>query len=122
LPLAKKLPGGFRVRTKGLFGDPRDNVSRGLGGLLIDGVYFRINCYDDHWSVSVNGSIPQGKWLPPEMRGFHRYEPAEIQSDNMGVIKIEAKKEGCSELVGVLRDARRFLVGVSEESVTIIIG
>ncbi len=121
-PLAKELTGGFQVRTAGLYGDPRDSISRGAGGILIDGIYFGISCHDDHWYVSVNTAIPKGKWLPPEMRGFHRYEPAEIQSENQGLIKIEAKKRGCSELIHVLIEVRAFLEGVSAETVTITIG
>jgi hypothetical protein len=117
---AQSLGSGFRVRAKFYPGDP-GNAGRGVGGILIDGIYFGIFCSDDHWEMRPTQPTP-GKSFPLEMRGQYRYEPAEIKSENMGIVKVERKKGKRKELVNLLTDVKKFLRGVPDEFVAVTIG
>jgi len=121
LPPAKLMGNGFRVRARLSFGDHREIVGPGRAGILIDGIYFGIECSDNHWEMSPSQPTP-GKSFPPEMRGVHRYEPAEIQSENMGIVKIERKRGKRKELLNLLNEIKEFLQGVSDEFVAVTVG
>ena len=49
VPLAKKLPGGFQLRSPPMAEGMQSIVgSGGISGLLIDGKYYCLNCRYDH--------------------------------------------------------------------------
>jgi hypothetical protein len=121
---AKSMGSGFRIRYHLSFGDQREQITEsggGFAGALIDGIYFGFRCYDDYWKMSPSGP----DWpatVPLEMRGLHRYEPAEFQSENMGVIKIERERLPRKEPARLLTEIAEFLRSVEDEFVTIIVG
>jgi hypothetical protein len=119
LPPVKGLPAGFRVFDEG---DSDDLGARGLASLLIDGVYYAVRCRDDYWTLSPLSALRKGQWIPPEMRGFNRYEPAEIQTENLGIVKVKATGATRSVLENVLREAAAFLRNLNDEYVDITIG
>jgi hypothetical protein len=118
---AKSLGSGFRVRGSLSFGDRREIIGRGRAGILIDGVYFGIHCSDNYWEISPSQPIP-GKSFPPELRGLYRYEPAEIKSENMGIVKVERRRGQRKELVNLLNGIKEFAQGVQSDFVTVIVG
>jgi hypothetical protein len=118
---ANQMGNGFRVRADLSFGDHREIAGPGRAGILIDGVYFGVRCSDDHWVMSPSQPTP-GKTFPPEMRGVHRYEPAEIQSENMGIVKVERKKGKRKILINFLNSIQEFLREAKEEDVAVTVG
>ena len=51
-----------------------------------------------------------------------RYDPAEIATENMGVLRVEPKKSSRSDLLRLLREVERFLEGDSSDEIQIIWG
>ncbi len=86
----------------------------GVGGLLIDGKYYAIRCWSDHWTF---GELGEGK--PEPMR---RYDSAEVQTENFGVIKIWPKKLGQSELSKLARGVQKFLENDPSDEIQVIWG
>ena len=108
---------------QGQYGNKQDRVARGAGGLLIDGMYFGIDCWEDHWSMKPLGAVPRSKQpLPPEISGARRYEPAEIVTENRGIVRVEVKKRSNSILAKTLKEIREFLNEQSTDNVTVTLG
>lgn len=116
LPLARRLPGGFQVSIPHAFEGALSAVAAGVGGVLIEGRYYYIRCWDDYWTIQPGEELGQGK------EPVHRYDPAEISTQSHGTIVVEAKKSRGSPLVKLLRDLRKFLEADPGNSVTITWG
>ena len=107
----------------GQYGDKKDSVARGVGGLLIDGIYFGIDCRKDHWSMKPLGAVPRSKQpLPPEISGAKRYEPAEIVTENRGIVRVEVKRRSNSILAKTFKEIRDFLTEQPADQVTVTLG
>jgi hypothetical protein len=122
-PVAKKLPNGFEVRMPDFFRRVMPGIkpaaplgTRGAGGVLIGGKYHLIMCHDDYWTIQAADDVGGGK------DPVRHYEPAEIQSDNMGRVEIHSKKRSPSQLAQVLQGMQDFLEHDRSKEVTVIWG
>jgi hypothetical protein len=122
-PVAKKLPNGFEVRMPDFFRRVMPAVkrasplgTRGAGGVLIGGKYHLIMCYDDYWTIQAADDVGGGK------DPVRHYEPAEIHSENMGLVQIHSKKRRPSQLAKALQGMQDFLEHDRSKDVTVIWG
>jgi hypothetical protein len=116
LPAARKLAVGFEVRVPPLFAGAGAIVGRGVGGALIDGRHHYISCVEDYWTIQRTEHISEGPEPP------RHYEPAEIQTQNMGVVKVMFKNGCRSDLAAILWEAKRFLEDDNSDHVAVIWG
>jgi hypothetical protein len=115
--------GGFEVRAHFPFDKTRESVSRGLSGLSIGGKYFTIKCSDDSWRIRpVGTTISRSPELPVNMQGEPRFDEADIQTANCGIVKVRSSKKYRAELVRTLESIRSFLEGQSDDDVEFIMG
>jgi hypothetical protein len=117
-------PRAFRVQVAGSEPSRPSGSARGVGGLLINGIYFHISCVDDYWRIAPTGGIPQGRRdaVPPGMRGEPRHEPSKIKTDNMKTVTVapvKSKREGAKKILKQMLD---FVSGEETASVTVVIG
>jgi len=143
---AKNVPKGLQVRTAAFWGDPenkefqeqmkaflratgageeaeQDVVVRELIKVRIDGVYYTISCEQEQWRIQpmANRPVPAGKVVPEGMRGEPRQEPAEVDTENFGVVKVEVQ-EGRSDVEILLSRIKRFLSSTTDMSFRVFVG
>ncbi len=115
-PVAKRLPRGFEVLVPPLFGNTAPVTAPGIAGAIIEGRHHYIRCLDDYWTMQPTEKLGMCHEPP------RRYEPAEIQSENMGVIKVQVRKGRDSGLGKLLLEMSKFLKKESRNNVAVIWG
>jgi hypothetical protein len=112
---AKKIPGGFQMRIPPMHEGMKSTVgSGGVGGLLIDGKYYAIRCFSDHWTFR---ELREGLPEPPP-----RYDTAEIPTENFGTIKVWPKKSARSDLSKLAEHIQKFLENDPSDEIQVIWG
>jgi hypothetical protein len=120
---AKAIPNGFQVRFRGPEDPEQDQTGRGISGLLVGGIQYVVLCYYGSWKMHPMPifEIPADKLVPEGLRGESRFEPADIHTENYGLVKVEAMK-GRSEIAVLLSRLRKFALSVSDASLTVTVG
>lgn len=121
LPIAKKLPSGFQLHSPAYEKYPEQIGGSGLGA-FINGKGYSIRCFDNYWEIRSYDEIKEMTRTGTYKEVPKHYEPAEIATDNRGIIKIEPRKRGGRDLAWLLRQIKKFLESDPSEEVTIIWG
>lgn len=116
LPLIVKFPSGFQVWSRPIAAIKEELPSRGASGLLIGGKYHTVGCSEDYWTLQPTEELREGK------EPVKQYQPAEIPTENMGVVLVKAKKPRRSDLAKLLRDVRKSLKTESQDVITVVWG
>jgi hypothetical protein len=112
---ARKMPGGFQMRIPPVVPGMKTTIgSGGVGGVLIEGRYYAIDCVGDHWTLS---ELREGVPEPPP-----RYDTAEIATENFGTIKVEPRKSSRSDLSRLAHNVQKFLESDPSDEIQIIWG
>jgi hypothetical protein len=110
----KRIPGGFQLRIPPMYEGVKGMVGAGVGGALIDGRYYAIDCFSDHWTIrELCETLPEPT---------PRYDSADIPTENFGTIKVRPKKSGRSDLSKLVRDVQNFLESDPSDEIQIIWG
>jgi hypothetical protein len=113
---ARKLPRGFSLVVPPFLPGMQTTVtSGGVSGLLIDGKYHALDCVDDYWTFQTIDDLREAK------EPIRRFEPAKIQTENLGLFAVIPKKSR-SGLSKLLSEVQRFLQADASDEIRIIWG
>ena len=122
---SRHIPRGFEIFFKHPYlGDMSDGEGcRGASGFRIDGVHYYISCEEDYWHIQpmTSPAAPVGSVVPAGMRGEPRREPAEIETENYGLVKVMARK-GRSEVSVLVSRIQKFVMSSPDEGLRVTVG
>lgn len=122
---AKLLPPGFEIVASRVIRGTKVELGGsggGLSGLKIGGKFFSVDCDGRGWRMRRVGKNVSDSDLPPEMRNVLRFDPAVIETENMGNVELRLRKGKNSVLVRLLSEISEFLQDVPDDNVYVTVG
>lgn len=121
MPVTKNLPSGFQLHSPA-YGKHQEQIGGSGMGAFINGKGYLIRCRDDFWQIRSYEEFREMTKSGEYKEVTKHYEPADIVTDDRGIIKIEPRKRGGRDLAWLLRQIKKFLESDPSEKVTIIWG